>query len=154
MIKLSTKTTGGRTFDQLLRNAGKGGAKHTDVGLFEASKYPDGTPAAAVAAKQEWGARKPDGSVATPERPFMRKAIKSARKAVRAELRRGVDPLQMVVSFSLAKRVGAVVENEIKRKLEGVSEPPNAPPPVASKGSADPLISTGKMKASVTYRVK
>lgn len=137
---------GGDKFEALVRNAGKGGISSVEVGFFSSARYEDGTPVAAVAAANEFG-------VGVPERPFVRPALAAAKRPVDTIIKNSVDPLQMVIEQNVASRIGEQVRNEIIDAITKFTTPANAPATIAAKKSSHPLIDTGLMRASVTYKV-
>lgn len=54
---------------------------------------------------------------------------------------------------SVAEKVGARIQRDIQRKIRETSEPGNAAATIARKGSNNPLIDTGRLRQSVTYKV-
>ena len=168
---------GGQRLEKLFREAGKGGVKQVEVGFFESAKYQDGTPVAAVAAMNEFGTGphtiRPktkrllaftgaDGKrvlarsvrhPGTQERPFFRQAVAQMQDGVAAIVRAGIDAEKMVVDDHLANEVGTYAAAEVKESISQLTSPPNAPSTIAQKGSSNPLIDIGFMRASVSYRV-
>lgn len=149
------RTTGGKRFERMLRQAGRGGVLGLEVGFFSSARYPDGTPVAAVAAWNEFGTRKASGEVHIPERPFFRQVIadEAVRQGVVNILRAGMDPERGVVDPQLAGRVGAYLQGQVQQRIVDLDEPPNAPSTIERKGSSNPLIASGFMRLSVTWRV-
>ena len=139
--------TGGRKLRRFLRTAGKGGVKMTRIGFFSTARYQNGTPVAAVAAWNEFGTR------TIPERPFFRRAIKAMQPTIRSVVHQGIDPKKGIVTPELAERIGAVGQGAIQEEIVRLRQPPNAPRTVEIKGSSNPLVDTGHMRLSVTYRV-
>ena len=152
--KTTIEITGGKKLDAFFRGAGKGGVEGVRVGFFASAKYDDGTPVAAVAAWNEFGTKKPNGSQHIPERPFFRNAIENAKSEVLDLLKAEMNPKVMAVTPLLANRIGAKVQGGIQQEIARLRQPPNAPTTTATKGSSSPLIDTGFMRASVTYEVE
>ena len=103
---------------------------------------------AAVAAWNEFGTK------TIPERPFFRRALAEAERGVSNILAKGIDTEKMVVDERLAGRVGAYVAGQVMESITALKGPPNAPETVRSKGSTNPLIDTGMMRASVGWSVE
>lgn len=122
------------------------------VGFFSTAKYPDGTPVAAVAAWNEFGTSR------IPERPFFRNAIVGADKELMPVLKKGIDPRDMALDHITAAKLGLVMQARVQRSITDLSSPPNAPSTTAprplGKGSSNPLIDTGFMRQSTTYKVE
>ena len=140
---------GGQRLEKLFREAGKRGVKEVTVGFFETAKYRKGTPVAAIAAIHEFGAP----SKGIPERPFFRQAVTQMQDGVARIVRTGIDAEKMVVDDHLANEVGTYAAAEVKESISQLTSPPNAPSTIAQKGSSNPLIDIGFMRASVSYRV-
>ena len=114
------------------------------------AKYDDkkGTPVAAVAAWNEFGTE------TIPERPFFRRAIAEMEGGISNIVKAGIDTKKMVVDDRLADRVGAYAQGQIQESITALKEPPNAPSTIKEKGSSSPLIDTGHMRESVTWKVE
>jgi len=149
------RTSGGKRFKRMLRQAGRGGVLGLEVGFFSTGRYPDGTPVAAVAAWNEFGTRTASGEIHIPERPFFRQVMndEAVRQGVVNILRAGMDPERGVVDPQLAGRVGAYLQGQVQQRIVDLDQPPNSPLTVAAKGSSNPLIASGFMRLSVTWRV-
>lgn len=91
-----------------------------------------------------------------PSRPFLLNAIRKNRRKYLEGMRtsapkllRGETSLQTVLS-----KLGILAQGDIQQEITDLREPPNAPSTVRQKGSSNPLIDTGQMRASVTWEVK
>ncbi len=144
---------GGRNLQRIIRRAMNAiGVDEIEVGFFSDSKYPDGTPVAAVAAANEFGTEK-DGEPNIPERPFFRQGLDNAKEAVAGYILENVDGETLVIDDNLADEIGAMVQGEIQQRITDLREPPNAPRTLAAKKpKTNPLIDTGTMRTAVTYR--
>lgn len=161
---------GGHKLKAFLRRARSAQARsveRVEVGFFSEARYPDGTPVTAVAAWNEFGTEQ-GGEVHTPERPFLRNAAADFPEITRPILREGLDPRTLVVDSPLASRVGLAQKGRIQQEITTLNDPPNAPITVQGgwmrtktgklikikgKKSSRPLIDTGFMRQSVTFRV-
>ncbi len=90
-----------------------------------------------------------------PERPFMRNTMRNNsgkyRSALRAEaplILRGDRTMTVTL-----KKLGIVAEQDVKSEITSLSSPPNSPVTIAIKGSSNPLIDTGEMRAAVTHKL-
>ena len=130
-----SKTTGGRKLAVFLRKAKRAESKSSgvSVGFFPSSRYPSGTQVAGAAAAHEFG------QAGLPEQPFFRGAIAGTTRQMRATLRAGIDPKTMVLDESVARRVGEVLADGVRRNIK--SEPA-------------PLVDTGQMLNSVDVKVR
>ena len=169
------KTTirGGEKLKRFLREAkrARGEAiRQVDVGFFETARYPPvrtgkrggqpqkPIPVAAVAAWNEFGTRAGGWGGGTPERPFFRQALAAALPEVRTIVKENIDPKTMAPSRRLGGLVGAAVQGHVQRSINTLKQPPNAPATIAIKtggegGRTTPLIDTGLMHQSVTWRI-
>ena len=148
------RVLGGRKLDAFLRKAKAArNVREVQVGFFASSRYPDGTPVTNVAAFNEFGTER-KGRQHVPERPFFRQSIAIAEDELPAVLRRSVDPKTMVVTRRVAGRLGAAFQGIIQSRIVKLQEPQNAPSTKLRKGSGNPLLDTGQLLGSVTYRVE
>ena len=148
-IRPTVKTTGGRRGAAFVRNARRGqqrGVKEVAWGFFSTARYPAGEAVTNVAAQHEYG-------ISVPERPFFRQSLAGAERALRAIVRDGLDGRTMAVTERTANRVGAHFAGELQASITRLRTPPNAPSTIRRKGSSNPLLDTGFMRASVTWEV-
>ena len=150
MAKVTVKVQqrGGEKLRRLLREAAKRRDTTVEVGFFSEARYEDGTPVAAVAAWNEFGTED------IPERPFFRRALAEVEDGVTKIVKAGIDTEKMVVDDRLAGRVGAYVAGQIQESITALKEPPNAPSTIKEKGGSSPLLDTGHMRESVTWKVE
>lgn len=121
-----------------------------DVGFFASATYDDGTSVASVAATHEFG--DPENNI--PERPFFRQTMAQLERDLLPFLSTFVVSLgNFNVSRAVGERVGSFAEGKVKRRIVDLRDPPNSPATIAAKGSSNPLIDTGHMRQSVTYKV-
>lgn len=133
-----------------------------EVGWFQSTKYPDGTPVAGVAMVHEFGS--PSNNI--PPRPFMRPSQKKdgprwrrflADSAKRA-INEGAD-----ISV-LLDQLGNAVAGDIRKSISNVYAPPLRKKTVDTKrrklvnavgatSLTKPLVETGMMIGSVTHEV-
>ena len=126
------------------------GKRSVRIGFFSTARYMDGNRAyvASVAMWQEFqGVRNKN----KPARPFMREAIKQARKGVLKEFE--LFPKHPDLTL---ERVGLHVQKTIQQSISEKFRPwaPLAESTIARrrKGSDKPLRDTGYMIQSVTYK--
>jgi hypothetical protein len=122
--------------------------------------FPAGTGNIDKAVWQEFGTR---GGASgggwggpIPERPFMRNSVRknqgkyqTALKTSAAKILRGDTALGVVMS-----KLGILGQGDIQAEITALNSPPNSPVTIALKGSSKPLIDTGAMRGSVTYKVE
>lgn len=103
-----------------------------------------------VAALHEFGG----GNV--PQRSFIRAGvdenlpeIRKVQHALAVQVFKGSTTLPVALD-RLGAKVAALLQNRIARGID----PPNAASTVARKGSSKPLVDTGQLRASITWKVE
>lgn len=102
-----------------------------------------------VASVNEFGTE--DGHV--PQRSFIRSTIDERRNQI-AEVQQRALGRMVDGQFDAKQAAGVIgqwVENAIKKKITDLDEPPNEESTKKRKGSSNPLIDTGQMRAAVTH---
>ena len=113
--------------------------------------YPDGTPVALVAATQEFGST----SQNIPPRPFFRNALmlnmnyRKDRKYYFSLVAKGKMPTHTALA-----QLGDKVAQDIQESIITLGRPALKEATVKNKGSSNPLVDTGHLKQSVTYKVE
>lgn len=150
------------------------------AGFFKTATEADGTPVAAIAAVQEFGAvvrGKGGQGTVIPSRPFMRQTIAQQRTAwvrllagaLKASLR-GVPgpsggaggsqpPLQTLLQRLTAPTqaltlLGQTMQADLTHTIRQTHTPPNAPSTIRHKGFDKPLLETGVLQNSVSFQVE
>lgn len=119
---------------------------HVDVGFLEGATYPDGTPVAAVAFWNEYGA-------SGPPRPFFRGMIAEEspswpdKVAHLAKATHNNGPKVLAL-------MGEEIEGALKQSITSFTDPPNAPSTIKRKGFNKPLVDTAHMLNSTGYKVE
>jgi len=153
-VSTTVRISGGGKLDAIIRKAESATGKDAvEVGFFSTARYPDGQPVAQVALKNEFGFNPPD-EPRIPARPFFRQALEAVTPELSRLMERRVDTETMVADQRLADEVGQTVADAVKQRIVSLREPPNAPRTIKQKGSSNPLIDTGQMRLSVTWRVR
>lgn len=90
-----------------------------------------------------------------PERPFLRNTMRdnkasyqTAMKTSAAKLLRGDTSLRTVLS-----KLGIKAQGDVQSEITSLSSPPNSPVTIALKGSSNPLIDSGELRNSVTWKI-
>ncbi len=117
------------------------------VGFMDGATYPDGTPVAAVAFWNEFGT----GTM--PARPFFRRMIAKEAPTWGAKLGRLVQATGNDGQRSLSM-LGEDIKAALQQSITELTSPVLSPKTIKQKGFAKPLIDTGHMKDSVTYKVE
>lgn len=98
-----------------------------------------------------------------PERPFMRNAMRDNESKYRANMviagqhiteaiAKGADP--SVETRRALSKLGIMAQADIQEEITALSSPPNSPTTIRLKGSSNPLIDSGEMRSSVTWKVE
>lgn len=175
-----TKITGGEKLEKALADIARklSNGATVRVGFLEKATYPDGTPVAAVAAIQEFGAPR----AGIPPRPFFRNMI--ADKS--GEWPEGVKGALQAANYDSEKAlgiVGAAIAGQLRQSIVDTNTPPLSPVTLMlrkmrsegitiTKGSlkiarerlasgesvggvaSKPLVDTGFMLGSIDFEVK
>lgn len=115
-----------------------------EVGFFENAKYPNGEQVAQVASKNEFGTPR------IPPRPFFRNAIKKNANKWGEVFKREASNKAPILALGT---LGEVIRSDIVQSINQLNTPPNSPSTIEKKGSSKPLVDTGKMRASVNFRL-
>jgi hypothetical protein len=116
-----------------------------EVGFLEGATYPDGTPVAAVAFWNEYG------NDFTPPRPFFRTMIAKESPSWGPKL---AGALKATGDGDKALALmGEDIQGALIQSINDFTTPALAPSTIAAKGFDKPLIDTGHMVNSTSYRV-
>lgn len=90
-----------------------------------------------------------------PSRPFLLNAVRANQAKYKRFLQ---SQAKKVLSGETSQlrvldQLGVMAEGDVKKEITRLRTPPNAPSTIKQKGSSNPLIDTGEMRASVTYVV-
>ena len=146
MISVSTKSeTNDLGMDKLIREIRRD-VSHVDIGIHEG----DSDEVKEKATNNEFG------SGTTPERSFIRSTLdeNAERYSKAAEILIGLMIDGEISKFEALERMGQQIESDIKDKITHLKNPPNSPRTIEAKGSDNPLIDSGEMRASIRYAIK
>lgn len=96
------------------------------------------------------------GTATIPARPFVSSSFEANRDKYKGMLAAGLEKVyanELPVSKLLGLLGTAMAADIKKRVTAGANFEPNAPSTIAKKGSARPLVDTGRLVNSVTYQV-
>lgn len=108
-----------------------------------------------VAIDNEFGKRSADGKVIVPARSFIRAWFDESQAEIRGFLS-AVMPAVIQGKRTKEQALELVAQKcvaSIQRRMARGIDPPNAERTILAKGSTVPLIDTGQLRSSVTYRV-
>lgn len=130
---------------------------HGKVGWLESAVYPDGTPVASVAAKQEFG----DQNAHIPPRPFVRPAIMNHKNDWMKIAEQGAQAVLegMATAHDVMTAVTLAAEDSVLKNIIAVVSPPLAERTLEARrsrgnSSVKPLNDTGHMIATLTSVVE
>ncbi|WP_333604316.1 hypothetical protein [Lactobacillus acetotolerans] len=94
-------------------------------------------------------------SVNIPERSFLRTAIDNHLDKLTDLVAHGIQEIIAgnMTAMELYKRLGDALKLRIKANIVEKMNPHNAPLTIANKGKDDPLVDTGSLLKSISYRV-
>lgn len=122
------------------------------VGVRGEETDDEGTSLALIASANEFGTR--DGHV--PERSFLRRTVAENQRDYEEMLAGAVDDyveggIPLTRSLGL---IGAAAVGDVQDTMVAVDDPPNAPSTIARKGADNPLIDTGRLRQSITWKIE
>lgn len=90
-----------------------------------------------------------------PERPFLTNAIRDNQGAYRAAMAKSAKKILMgsTTMNAVVTKLGILAQGDIQQEITALRSPPNSPVTIALKGSNNPLIDSGRLRASITYKV-
>ena len=86
-----------------------------------------------------------------PARPWLEPGVASATQEIIQTIQDGAESDKTM--DQILEAVGVVAAGKVKVYMTELKTPPNAASTIRKKGSANPLIDTGAMRASVTHKV-
>ncbi len=91
-----------------------------------------------------------------PERSYIRSTFDEQENAINNMAIRGVKNIILgnTTPDELMGRIGLFIVGLIQEKMVDLREPANHPYTVQKKGSSNPLIDTGHLRQSITYKVE
>lgn len=123
------------------------GNKYVTVGIHEdAGNTEDGEMTQA-----QNGALQNFGNDKIPARPWLIPGVESATSDVIDTIASGIE--NGLSTEQIMEQVGAIAVGATQQYITDLRDPPNAPYTIEKKGSDNPLIDTGSMRSSVTYKV-
>ena len=119
------------------------------VGFQDGASDEEGTTYAEIAAYNELG------TSTIPARPFMKQSFENHQDELQEACERVNDTLAEGGSTDSAlTELGVFVKGLIQEEIVTGDFAPNSPSTIRRKGSATPLIDTGRMRQSVNYIIK
>lgn len=90
-----------------------------------------------------------------PERPFMRNSMRNNLSKYMNALKSSATSIMNGRSTTRQNlmKLGVLAASDIQDEIKSLKSPPNAPSTIKAKGSSNPLIDTGEMRQSVTWKI-
>ena len=125
-----------------------GGGKFVTVGIHQGAADPaeGDLTMAALGATLHFG----DGGK-IPPRPWLDTGIEAGASLIAGTIAQGASA--NLDLDQILEQVGVVAVGAVQEYMTELQTPPNAPSTIAKKGSANPLIDSGILRASVTYAI-
>lgn len=86
-----------------------------------------------------------------PPRPWLIPGYKQGEKRYTKDLKHSIESGLNLPTAML--RIGSLATGEVQKYMTDLRVPPNAPLTIALKGSDNPLIDTGLLRSSITYKL-
>lgn len=94
------------------------------------------------------------GTSRIPARPFIRGFVDDRREDIMTWIKRATERVAKGVAPEEAfEIVGLRIQSGMQKRIADGVPPPNAASTIARKGSSKPLINTGQLRSSITYKV-
>ena len=146
MTSTFKNTIEGDKFWKTLRDIGE---KEVSVGFFPEDVYDDGTPISEIAAYNDLGTSH------IPARPFMEQAVDGHTSEIERAIEEAYECIVEGDNLETFYHIiGAFLQGLVQKEISSGNFVPNAPATIRKKGSAQPLIDTGRMKQSVRYHIR
>jgi len=90
-----------------------------------------------------------------PERPFLTNALRDNQRVYIEAMTKAAKQILLgsTTMKSVVTKLGILAQGDIQKEITSLSSPPNSPVTIALKGSNNPLIDSGRLRASITYKV-
>lgn len=157
MVKKSTLKVNDRKWREIKRRLPEVKGAEVRVGLpADSGSDENGTPLVAIAVYNEFGTRGGGWGGPIPARPFLGTATDENRDKWGKTADAAIDwALTLKGTFRQGlNQLGTEAQGDVKKKMTAIKDPPNSPVTIAMKGSSNPLIASGNLRAAVTYEVK
>lgn len=90
-------------------------------------------------------------NISIPARPWLEPGVQSATPEILEAIEAGMEAGKSM--DQILDTIGVVAVGAVKVYMTELKSPPNAASTIRKKGSSNPLIDTGAMRASVTHKV-
>jgi len=139
-------------YKAFVKNMKQVSGSYTKVGYpsDKDNQYPDGESVAEIAIKNQFGVPKK-----IPARPFFTNAVDKSKEQLAALTAREIIAVQnnKINVKNALTLLGEFMIGKIRKEITDLRDPPNSAATIKEKGSSNPLIDTGRMRASTTQSV-
>lgn len=144
---VEVKDLGEREIMRLYRELGK---TEINIGVLSSA----GQDMVNIAVWNHFGTKR-RGKRHIPERPFMAMVFDEKAGMIKDRLALSVKNIKHrgQIHRELSK-VGLYVQSLIQKSITLFDDPPNAPYTIKQKGADNPLIDTGRLRASISYEIR
>jgi hypothetical protein len=144
-----TVTERGNKIPDLMRRLKRLASTEIHIGVLSGEKGAD-SELVMIASMNEFGV----SSLHIPERSFIRNSFELYRSDIEKAFKMGI---QQVVKGAepdqIMGQIGEAIVGKIVDRIDAGIAPANAPSTIEQKGSSKPLIDTGRLKQSITWKV-
>lgn len=92
------------------------------------------------------------GTDRIPARPWLDVGVASGSQEILDTIADGIEDGEHI--YPIMNRVGLVAVAAVQNYMDELSSPANAPSTIKRKGDDNPLIDTGELKQSVTFKIR
>jgi hypothetical protein len=129
---------------------------YTKIGIQAGESRKDGKDMVVIAATHEFGTNKAgkNKNIKIPERSFLRTGIDNNKKKINNFIFELIGEVEdgKINAKQAVGNLGEFGEGLIKRRITVLKSPPLKSETISKKGSSNPLIDTGQLKASIRHK--
>lgn len=119
-----------------------------EVGIFNNVSYPKNSIPVVKVAK--WNK---EGTSKIPKRDFFEPCLKDFKKYTKESAKKFQKKLiKGIIDENIIDELGITAANRLRQSVIDFKDPPNAPSTIKRKGFNNPLIETGLMRDSITWK--
>ena len=146
-VKIMEKVTGdGRKFQKMLKELDK---LEVRIGIQRGTENEDGVDLADIAMFNELG------TDSIPSRPFLRDSVDAHANEINAFLKNiKKETVEGGSADEILKKIGVFQKGLIQTEIVNGDFAANAESTIRKKGSAKPLIDTGRLRQSINYTIQ
>jgi hypothetical protein len=144
-----TVTERGNKIPDLMRRLKRLASMEIHIGVISGEKGAD-SELVMIASVNEFGTR----SLHVPERSFIRNSFELYRSDIEKAFKMGIQQvIKGAAPDQIMGQIGEAIVGKIVGRIDAGIAPANAPSTIKQKGGSKPLIDTGRLKQSITWKV-